>query len=385
MNILPKDELDRLIKANQAPCVSLYLPTHKSGPESEQDTIRFRNMIREAEQRLIDIGTNSTKAKELLAPVQKLLNDSFFWRHQNDGLAVFVSPELFRYFRLPLTFGQNVFVAPYFNITPLLPLFIADGRFYILSISKKNIRLYHCTRLSIREVELVKVPKSIDELLRYQTADQNLTCHSAGGRNRGSNTTIYHSHGTGTDDAIRKKDVLDFFYQVDRYLHKFLDGERAPMVLAGVEYEQSIYREASSYSNLLREGILGNTDTMNSEELHKKGWEIVEPHFKKSLDTAIEHFKQAIGTPRASSKLEEIVTAANEGRVELLFVTIGLQKWGQYNKDTQAFEVHETRQPGDFSLQNYATIQTLSKGGTVYVIEPRDAPVHAPLAAIYRY
>jgi hypothetical protein len=92
-----------------------------------------------------------------------------------------------------------------------------------------------------------------------------------------------------------------------------------------------------------------------------------------------------VGTLRTSSNLEEIVLAAKEGRVELLFVTIGLQKWGKYNKETGMVEVHETRNPGDFSLQNFATIQTLSKGGTVYVIDSRDAPVHAPLAAIYRY
>jgi hypothetical protein len=367
------------------------MPTHKFGPDSEQDPIRFKNLLREAEQRLMDSGTKLPDAKALLTRANTLLIDNFFWRHQNEGLAVFISPDTFKYFRLPLTFGQNVFLGDSFNITPLLPMFIADGRFYILALNKKNVRLFQCTRLSIREVELVKVPKSIDELLRFNTSDQNINYHSVvakgsrAGTGTGTGAAVYHSHGAGTDDTVKKKDVLEFFQQLDRYLRKFLDGERAPMVLAGVEYQQSIYREASNYPNLIVEGINGSPDALSPDELHQKAWDILEPYFKKSLDSAVAMFKQAVSSDRCSSDLEEIVKASYQGRVETLFVTIGLQQWGQYHRDTGEVDMHDTRQTGDRSLQNLAAIQTLLKNGSVYVVEAREAPVHAPLAALLRY
>jgi hypothetical protein len=386
MNILPKEELNKLIVTSKGSCVSIYMPANKSGPEAEQNSIRFKNLLREAEQRLVDQGHKLPEAKDLLAPAGALLTDSFFWRHQNEGLAVFVSPEIFKYFRLPLTFGQNVFIGDSFNVTPLLPMFIADGRFYILALNKKNIRLFQCTRMNIQEVELVKVPKSIDELLRYNVSDQNITYHVVG--NRGQNkaaTAVFHGHGAGTDNAAKKKDVLEFFQQLDRYLRKFLEGERAPMILAGVEYQQSIYREASNYPNLMAQGINGSPDALSNDELHRKAWSILEPYFKKSLENAIDLFKQGLAAGRCSTDLAEVVKAAYQGRVETLFVTIGLQQWGKYHTETGEVEIHDSRQTGDRSLQNLAAIQTLLKNGSVYVVESREAPVHTPLAALLRY
>jgi len=71
--------------------------------------------------------------------------------------------------------------------------------------------------------------------------------------------------------------------------------------------------------------------------------------------------------------------------VEVLFVTNRLEQWGKVDQTTGQTELHKQEQPGDNNLQDYAAIQTLSKGGAVYVVEPRDAPVHAPLAALFRY
>ena len=80
-----------------------------------------------------------------------------------------------------------------------------------------------------------------------------------------------------------------------------------------------------------------------------------------------------------------MVKAAYQGRVETLFVTIGLQQWGKYHTETGEVEIHDSRQTGDRSLQNLAAIQTLLKNGSVYVVESREAPVHTPLAALLRY
>ncbi len=386
MNILPKSELDTLINITNAPCTSIYMPTHRSGPEAEQDIILFKNLVREAEQKLLAIGKKANDIKALLAPTQTLQVDSFFWRHQSDGLALFFAPNFFRYFRLPLFFKQTVIVSDHFYITPLLPLFIADGRFYILSLSKKHIRLFHCTRLSIREVELLKVPKSIDEIMKFSVPDKDFSCHAVGIKGSGGGTAIFHGHGSAPDAITRKKQILDFYQQVSKYLSKFLKGERAPIVMAGVDFQRALYREASSYPSLLPEGINGSPEGMTPEELHDKAWSLVEPYFKNALDTAIAQFRNATNTERVSTSLPDIVLAAYQGRIEILFVTSGIpQQWGHFDPNTGNVEIHPTRVNGDKGLQNLAAIYTLSKGGAVYVVESREAPVHAPLAALYRY
>jgi hypothetical protein len=44
MNSLSFDEIKNLIQHRYQVCVSLYMPTHRTDPEQEQDPIRFRNL-----------------------------------------------------------------------------------------------------------------------------------------------------------------------------------------------------------------------------------------------------------------------------------------------------------------------------------------------------
>jgi hypothetical protein len=49
---LTTDTLRELIKAHEPPCISLYQPTHRTSPDNQQDPIRYKNLVREAERSL---------------------------------------------------------------------------------------------------------------------------------------------------------------------------------------------------------------------------------------------------------------------------------------------------------------------------------------------
>ncbi len=66
MDLLQKDELKTLIQKPEGPCVSIYMPTHRAFPDTKQDPIRFKNLLREAEERLKQAGFRSLEAKKLL-------------------------------------------------------------------------------------------------------------------------------------------------------------------------------------------------------------------------------------------------------------------------------------------------------------------------------
>lgn len=46
---LSKESLTELVGSRVAPCLSLYQPMHRRLPESQQDPIRFRNLVKELE------------------------------------------------------------------------------------------------------------------------------------------------------------------------------------------------------------------------------------------------------------------------------------------------------------------------------------------------
>ena len=144
---------------HQGPCVSIFMPMHRSGPETQQDPIRFKNLLREAEERLITQGLPAPEAKQLLESAQKLLQGDLFHQHQNDGLAMFLSVEMFRYYLLPFVFKELVIITHRFHIKPLLPLLSGDGRYFVLALSQNKIRLLQSTHYSVSELDVADVPE----------------------------------------------------------------------------------------------------------------------------------------------------------------------------------------------------------------------------------
>lgn len=56
--------------------------------------------------------------------------------------------------------------------------------------------------------------------------------------------------GGGSDESA-KNELLRYFRLVSDGLTEFLNGDRVPFVLAGVEYSLPIYKEANTYPNLI--------------------------------------------------------------------------------------------------------------------------------------
>src|SRR5438093_10180068 len=101
-----RDHLAFLSQVRRRFCVSLFLPTHRAGKEILQDSIRLKNLLKDAEKQLLANGFTAVEARELLAPLRPLAQRRSFWRLQSDGLAVFLSPGFFHYFRLLLNFQE---------------------------------------------------------------------------------------------------------------------------------------------------------------------------------------------------------------------------------------------------------------------------------------
>jgi len=369
-------------------CVSIYMPTHRVGAGIQQDPIRLKNLLGEAEEALTLSGLRTPEAQELLEPAEKLLQDGLFWQRQSDGLALFLSPEAFRSYCLPFDFDELVVVTDRFHVKPLLPLLSGGGQFYVLALSQNEVRLLQGTRYSVSEVDLEGMPESLAEALRYEDPEKRLQFHTStrtpGGK--GERPAIFHGHGVASADDP-KDYILRYFHRVDEGLRDLLHDETAPLVLAGVDYLFPIYREANTYPHLVDEGIEGNPEELSAEELHEQAWAIVQPLFLAAQKEAAAQYRQLAGAggEQASNKLKEVVPAAYHGRVETLFVAVGLQQWGTFDPATNTVQLHQEVKPGDEDLLDFAAVHTLLNGGTVYAVELEKVPDETPLAAVFRY
>lgn len=386
---LSTDELKTLVEHPQLPSVSLYMPTQKARVETRQNPIRFKNLIRAAEERLDAMGIPRTQAVDLLQPLKDL--DTYdFWEHQDYGLVIFISRNLFRYYSLPIEFPELVVVSEQFHLKPLLHLINNDSSFYLLSLSQQEVKFFQGTRYNLNQVEVENLPQNLEAVLLEDEMQKGVQ-HRIGSSKGGTANPAQHPgsfHGQGSPDRDKhQEDIRQFCYAIDGALHPKLREEKSPLVLAAVEYLFPIYQQANTYPHLLESGINGNTENVKLEELHQEAWQIVEPQFHQSQEQVMVLYQQLAGEKmgKTSSDLKEIIPAAYYQRVETLFVPKQWQIWGKFEPDTMTVDLHPELGPEDEDMLNFAAIHTLLNGGRVYTLEPEEMPNSVVAAAIFRY
>jgi hypothetical protein len=384
MDVVQRDHIDQLVERRSGPCISIYLPTFRAGVDTLQNPIRFKNQLREAERRLVELNLRSVSVREMLGPMRDLVDQYEFWQHQSDGLAMFRSGDFYCYFRVPVEFDELVVVADRFHLKPLLRLFAWDGNFYVLALSRNSVRMLECTRYRVDELELPEaVPGSLAEVAGVNVGEDQLQVHSVGQGPGGGRTGVFHGHrGGGEMERVR---LAQYFREIDRGLRDVLRDERAPLVLAGVDYLFPIYRSVNTYPGLVAAGVPGNVEGIGAEELHRKALEIVEPLFAENEKRAAAEYRRRSLEGRASTQIGETLRAAHHGRVELLFVAAGSERWGRFDPATEELELHDEPAAGDEDLLDLAAVQTVLGGGTVFPVEPGRVPDGKLLAAAFRY
>ena len=377
------NQLRELLDVDTTPCVSIYLPTHPAGEQGQQDPVRLKNLLQQAEDQLIEQGMRAVVARELLQVARDLPHDPTFWRARSRGLALFRSPEYWQTFRLPQPFTELVLVNRRFHVKPLLPLLASDGQFHLLTLSQNRVRLLTGSRYGIEEVSVPNLPENMESALNYTGAERGEQVHSAMRGSLGKQAAVFH--GQGGHNETHKDDLLQYFRLVDASLETVLRESQAPLLLAGVDYLLPIYRGICHYRQLSPVELPGNFDYATDSQLHQRAWELMEPQFLKNRSLAERRWFSGQGTERVTDHLESIVVASHIGRVDTLFIDQQALRWGAYDPATHTCSVHAQAQPGDDDLLNLAAIQTMLQGGTVYCVQSPEVPGGREAAAWLRY
>ena len=384
---LSRLELESLMNPSEGAHISIFMPTYRVGRETRQNRIRLKNLIRDTEKQLIEMGYRVPDAKALLQPAEDLLGPTDFWIYPGDGLAIFLSADTARRYSLPIGLKKKLVVADRFQVKPLLPLFSGDGSFFVLALSQNEVRLLQGTRSEVAQVELENLNDSLARMLKAEGSEKHLNWYMPSGSPGapGRNAAIFHGSGSGTENDRAK--LLDYFREVDKGLRSILQPEQAPLVLAGVDYLHTLYREVSSYPHIFEAGISGNPEQLRVDELHAEAWRILQPHFQQLRQTAKKRYRQLSGqnSHLASDHLDKILPAALHGQVELLFVAVGAQQWGEFDPVNLQVHQNEVYRPGNEDLLDRAAVLTILKGGTVFAVRKDQVPSRNLVAAVFRY
>lgn len=383
METVNQEQFRELLGRPGATCISIYLPAAEAGEETRSNPTQLKNLLRDARGQMSDLGVSSEEADRLLKPAEDRVDDYPFWQHQGKGLALFLSDDFYREYRLPYSVSPRAGCGNAFYLKPLIPLWAEDARFFILSLSREIIRFYEASPYDLEEIELEGMPRSFAEVHRFEDMEESLQFHSGVPVGRGEQTGIFHGHGSGRDDA--KEKLLQFFREIDRGLHAHLRESRAPLVLAGVEYYFPLYREANSYAQLIPEGVPGSPAGWTPDELRDQAWTRLRPHFESLRDEAAETLRLGLSKQQASADIKEVVAAAKYGRVDTCFAALDEQIPGTFNEATGQVEAFAEVHHCAHDLIDLAVVETLSHGGRVFPMRRDQMPVDAPVAAVLRY
>jgi hypothetical protein len=373
MDLFTNNDLELLARERTGMCVSLYLGT-ATGPEVQQNTIHFNNMLAAVQEELLALGMHRAEARSFIKPARALISDKAFWQFPSRGLAVFLADGLFRPYRLPIAFDDMLVVDGRFHLKPLLTLLTEDTEYYLLVLSQSKIRLFHGNRFGLEKVTVPGVPEGMKEAV---SQEQNVAFQQSQARSGG---------GAGRGKFRDDENISRYFLQVNEGLHGLLRDKSVPLVIAGVEYLLSLYRRANTCPGLLPGDIAGDLDALRAEALHEKAWPLVDPFVRRRREEGLEELQTMMGTGKASASLPKIVPASYQGRVSTLLVSSKRHEWGtvDLSKAGVVSRVCRREEQGCEDLYDFAAVHTLLKGGKVFVVEGNSVTEGISIGAVFR-
>ena len=395
---LTREDVRAFLSEDHSTVVSIYISTEPKTYQSERNSLRFRSALDDLTKQLEKRSLRRPDVCSLISPLRDLLDDEQFWLHQTNGLALFRSDSGFETVRLPFAPDESVRVADAPYVVPLLEGLDTGERHALLAVSRNAVRLFSCTRDSIEEIDTgdLRMPRSLSESMRYDDlqkpeSSNNPTTgpgRAAWGTVSGGRRDRRHGfHGHGESEVPEKTYVAAYLHQIDAaLLTRLYDLGSPPLILAAVDYVSAIYRRVSKYRALSSETIEGSPDEMRPEELHERARPVLEARRRAKIADARSRFQERAAHGLATSKLSEVVDAADAGRVDTLLLKKGAYVWGRFDASSREVTMVEpTRVDSELDdLMDLAARRTLANHGTVLILDP-DVMIDDNVAAILRY
>lgn len=377
VNVFPHE----LFYADVDPCISLYQPTHRHGPENQQDLIRFKNLLKQIEQSLLETYDKG-KIETLMKPFERLAADWNFWQNAGDGLAVFATENKCIVYRLQRKVKEFSVVASSFHIKPLLRVFQSADRYHLLGLNRKKFTLFEGNRYGIEVVPLdPAIPRTIEEALGEQYTEKHVT---AGAYSGPGGTAMFHGHGSKKE--VINIDIERFFRHADRtVLEHYSRLMKLPLYLVALAEYHTPFKEWSHNPYLQKEGIRKDYEGLPLEELRQQAWEVIEPFYLEKTKMLVDRFEQARAKFLGSDDIAQVARAAAENRISMLLIDADRVYPGRVVVETGELEFGNLAHPEIDDVLDDLAEMVFKHKGEVVVLPKERMPSDTGVAAIFRY
>jgi hypothetical protein len=300
----------------------------------------------------------STTVRDVL---DDLAEDDAFWARQAHSLAVFATPSRAQTFQVPNRLSPIVEVSDRFHVKPLLRSATFPQAAFVLALSQNAARL----------VEVSPDAPPAEVRVPGMPSDAASAVGKASIADRSPDRRVQGSEG-------QKLRLRQYARRVDEALRPTLAGLDLPLILAGSEPVESIFRSVSTYPHLARPVVAGNRDTKTDAELADASRRILDELYADELAELRARYEQRVPQGRASDDLAAIARAATFGAVDTAFVDIDETVPGFVDEADGALTLDESDDAVNYGVVDEIARRVLLARGRVLAVRRADIPGNGP-------
>jgi len=358
---MKRKTLEKLASEKSSPCVTISMNTHRTHPDNLQDAIVLRNLLKEAQARVIkEFGKRF--ASSLIEKFSDLEREVDI-NSNLDSLHIFLSGSTKEIVKSVWPTPQNtVHVAENFAVKPLIKDFIQMEEYLVLLLSQSGVTLFHAMNDTITgEIRNDDFPFAKNP--HFLTDPNQL------------------SDSKQVDNMVR-----EFLNHVDKALVSVYHKTTMSCVVICTEDNYSRLMQVADIPSMYYGYARINYNDTASKTIAAEAWPIVQAAQKHYRDDMIMEMQEAVGQGKAITDLTEIYQAVQEGRGDLF---IASDDFHQGVRMTGAFSfelVNDVTLPGVIDdITNEIAWQVISKKGRVMFTNQEETKSFGDIALKVRY
>ena len=340
-----KETLQQLGAEKSTPCVSISMNTHRARPQTEQDKILLKNLLKEAHDRVSK--EYDKKSVESLLKKISTLKDKIDLSTNLDSLHIFLSNETMEIVKSPWEASSNrVNISTQFAIRPLIKAYNRSEPYLIMVLSQNKVNLYEAVNDGI-------IQEVINEDFPFT---ENIPA------------TLYPEKlgdAKYVDDLTR-----NFFNEIDKSLVRVHNTTDLKCVVVTTEDNYAKLMQVADKPNLYHGYVSVSFNKESPHHVVKETWKFIEQMQSRRRTERIEEVKKAVSQGNVLTDLRDIYRAATEGRGDLLVVHQNFRQPVMLNENGGFELVDDASTPGAVDdITSKIAWEVISKKGRVIFTE----------------
>ena len=342
-------------------CITILVNTHRAKPDKLQDRIALKNLIQQANTRLLRFETKQ-KAEQLTDKLRKL-EDSINHLENQESLLLFVNNDIATFTRLPISVGNRVVIDTTFATRDLIRALHLQTNYLILVLTEKKARLIEA--MSDKLVQEIGNPFPIE------------------------NTDLFPTLvGEKKNASIQTQYLAEFFNRIDkevkaiRYLHPL-----TVLICSETSNYHEFLKVADQKHTIYPVYFKGNHEKESAQHIVTESWKILHKHCLEKERKRIEELELALTNGNYLCDINEIWEAIPEGRIQTLFLEENLFQSARITANSLILVGEDDRNLHDVVDDIYDELieANLNHGGDVVFLPDGSLKKHNGFAAITRY